>query len=313
MESNEPLSQLLRLLADIGRVRILWLLSQAELAVHELQLILDWGQSRLSTQIGLLREADLLRLRREGKSSYYSLASPDETTPSGRILREVLESWSEGYGREDRPRLRQVLETRAEASRRRFAGDPSYLGEESVPGRTWEIVARGLFLLAPPGTLLDLGAGDGILGTLAAAAGHAVTLLDWSEEQLDRARERAAREGVPVACVRADFHATGLPEASFERVLLSHALHHAPEPLSLLAEAHRLLRPGGTLWVLDLLDHAEEWMKAEQGDIWLGFPPERLEALLQEAGFVAVRTLLPGTDARHQRLSGLCAAATRPR
>ncbi len=311
MDSDQSdLSSLLKLLSDPGRVRILWLLSQSELAVHELQQLLDWGQSRLSTQLGQLRQESLIQLRREGKWSFYAMVSPDLNTTAGRLLREILADHEAREGATDRSRLRLVLEARESVGRNRFQDESSYLGEVGVPARTWEIVARAMFLLVPPCRILDLGAGDGILGCLAAAVGHSVTLVDLSQSQLDRARSRARREGLPeLECVQADFTATGLPDGSFERVLLSHALHHAGDPVALLKESRRLLAPGGMLWLLDLASHAEEWMRAEQGDFWLGFSTEHLEELLREAGFQDVRHLVAGVDPSHKRLSAMGWAA----
>lgn len=299
-------STLLKLLADPGRVRILWLLSQSELAVHELQALLEWGQSRLSTQLGQLRQEGLVQLRREGKWSFYALVAPDLGRLEGRLLREILADHEDRDGSSDRARLRRILESREQEGRSRFQDDTSYLGEVGVPARTWEIVARSLFLLIEPCRLLDLGAGDGIFGCLAAAAGHEATLVDLSQAQLDRAHARARREGLPdIRCVKADFTATGLPNGSFDRVLLSHALHHAGDPLSLLREARRLLAPGGILWILDLASHSEEWMRAEQGDFWLGFTPDHMESLLRECGFERVRSLVAGVDPSHDRLSAI--------
>lgn len=303
--SERDPSNLLKLLADPGRVRILWLLSQSELAVHELQALLDWGQSRLSTQLGQLRQEGLVQLRREGKWSFYALVAPDLGRLEGRLLREILSDHEEREGISDRIRLRQILETRETEGRSRFQ-DVTYLGEIGVPARTWEIVARALFLLLEPCRVLDMGAGDGILGCLAAAAGHESTLVDLSQAQLDRAHARARREGLPdLRCVKADFTATGLPDHSFDRVLLSHALHHAGDPAALLREARRLLAPGGILWILDLAPHAEEWMRAEQGDFWLGFSSEQMTAMLHETGFSRVRSLLAGSDPSHDRLSAI--------
>lgn len=308
---ENDLSNLLKLLADPGRVRILWLLSQSELAVHELQALLDWGQSRLSTQLGQLRQEGLIQMRREGKWSFYALVSPDATRVDGRILSEILADHDQHHGAAERIHLRHVLEAREIEGRSRFQDDPSYLGEVGVPARTWEIVARSMFLLIPPCRLLDLGAGDGILGCLAAAAGHQVTLVDLSDAQLERARSRARREGLPdLTCVQSDFTSTGLPDSSFDRVLLSHALHHAGDPPSLLREARRLLSPGGILWILDLANHSEEWMRAEQGDFWLGFTVDQMRALLSDAGFHEVRNLLAGNDPSHDRLSAMAWACT---
>lgn len=304
--SERDLSNLLKLLADPGRVRILWLLSQSELAVHELQALLDWGQSRLSTQLGQLRQEGLIQLRREGKWSFYALVSPDLSQIDGRVLKEILADHEAREGAPDRLRLRQVLEAREVEGRSRFQDDSSYLGEIGVPARTWEIVARSLFLLLEPCRLLDLGAGDGILGCLAAAAGHDVTLVDLSQAQLDRARSRARREGLPeLRYVQADFTATGLDSGSFDRVMLSHALHHAGDPVALLRESRRILAPGGVLWILDLSPHSEEWMRAEQGDFWLGFSHEHMAAMLHDIGFANVRGLVAGADPSHDRLSAM--------
>ncbi|MBK9575633.1 MAG: ArsR family transcriptional regulator [Fibrobacterota bacterium] len=310
MKQEPDLSSLLKMLSDSGRVRILWLLAQSELAVHELQSILGWGQSRLSTQLGQLKLEGLVQLRREGKWSFYALVSPDASRTEGRLLQEILNDQERREGAADRLRLRQVLETRELDGRRRFQDDSSYLGEVGVPARTWEIVARALFLMMPPLRLLDLGAGDGIVGCLAASAGHSVTLVDWSQAQLDRARSRARREGLDqIATVKADFTATGLPSGGFDRVVLSHVLHHAGEPAALLREARRLLAPGGMLWILDLSAHSEEWMRSEQGDFWLGFSMDQLGQMLQDCGFSEVRHLMAGSDPSHDRLSALGVSA----
>jgi ArsR family transcriptional regulator len=303
---SRDLSSLLKLLADPGRIRILWLLAQSELAVHELQSILGWGQSRLSTQLGQLRAEGLVQLRREGKWSFYALVAADRDRVEGRVLHEVLQDQEVQEGAADRLKLRRILEAREQEGRRRFQDEVSYLGEVGVPARTWEIVARSLFLLLPPCRFLDLGAGDGIFGCLAAAAGHEVTLVDLSQAQLDRARSRARREGLgDLRCVQADFTQTGLEAGSFDRVVLSHALHHAGDPAALLREARRLLAPGGLLWILDLAAHSEEWMRAEQGDFWLGFSVEHIQGLLREAGFTAFHHLMAGSDPSHDRLSAL--------
>lgn len=303
---SRDLSSLLKILADSGRVRILWLLAQSELAVHELQSVLGWGQSRLSTQLGQLRGEGLVQLRREGKWSFYALVAPDRDRVEGRVLQEVLLEQESRDGASDRIKLRRILEAREQEGRRRFQDDASYLGEVGVPARTWEIVARSLFLVLPPCRFLDLGAGDGIFGCLAAAAGHEVTLVDLSQAQLDRARSRARREGLgDLRCVQADFTSTGLDSGSFDRVFLSHALHHAGDPVALLREARRLLAPGGLLWILDLAAHSEEWMRAEQGDFWLGFTIDQLHGLLREAGFSEFRHLMAGADPSHDRLSAL--------
>jgi SAM-dependent methyltransferase len=71
--------------------------------------------------------------------------------------------------------------------------------------------------------------------------------------------------------------------------LLSQALHHAAKPARALAEAARILRPGGRLLLLDLRAHDQAWVTARLGDRWLGFSDQELRQLLRDAGFEHVK------------------------
>ena len=67
------------------------------------------------------------------------------------------------------------------------------------------------------------------------------------------------------------------------------ALHHVPKPDLALCEAVRALKPGGTVLVLELRAHGQDWVRERLGDRWLGFRDESLEDWLFRAGLEDVR------------------------
>jgi ArsR family transcriptional regulator len=115
--------------------------------------------------------------------------------------------------------------------------------------------------------------------------------VDRSPTVLARARLLAQRRrATNVTWKRGELEKLPLDTARFELALLSQALHHAVNPGRALAEAVRILVPGGRLLILELREHKEEWVRDELGDHVLGFSETRLRQLLSEAGLVDVRT-----------------------
>jgi SAM-dependent methyltransferase len=105
-----------------------------------------------------------------------------------------------------------------------------------------------------PGTaMLDLCCGAGLIAGEAAARGAAVTGLDFSPAML--AEARAAHPALHFA--EGDAEAMPFPDASFDAVVSSFGIHHVPRPERALAEAFRVLRPGGTLAVTTWAPPAE--------------------------------------------------------
>ncbi len=72
---------------------------------------------------------------------------------------------------------------------------------------------------------------------------------------------------------------------SVDLVILSQALHHAHSPAKAIASAHRILRPGGQVMILDLLKHNFGRARELYGDQWLGFAESDLHRWLEAAGF----------------------------
>jgi ArsR family transcriptional regulator len=161
-----------------------------------------------------------------------------------------------------------------------------------VPGRSWAAWARALGLLLPPMDVADLGCGEGYLTIEASRWARRVVSIDQSADVLARARALAARRNVSnVTWKRGLLEHLPLADESVDLALLSQALHHAENPARALAEARRILRPGGRVLILDLREHGETWVRAKLGDRWLGFGDDGLKSLMSDAGFsdVAVR------------------------
>lgn len=279
-------SKLLRALGDETRLRILFLLTQEELSGTDLIEILNMAQSRVSTQLALLREAGLVSQRRAGRRSFFSIAADAPAELLERVLcasREAPEFKADLAGLETQ-RMRK-----REESRSYFDRVAATFGEQVLPGRTWEGLTRGLLRLLPRGRYADLGIGDGLLTLMIAEVAEEVTAVDISPKMLEQLEKRAAAAGMSnVRTVEGEIEALPLPDGGFDVAVLSQALHHADLPLAALREAHRILAPGGRLLVLDLLGHAENWVRERLQHRQLGFGETELTSLLREAGFESI-------------------------
>src|SRR6516165_2624054 len=184
-------SNLLGLLAEPSRVRLLALLADNELTVNELTSITELGQSRVSTHLGKLREAGLVRDHRVGGSTFYRLANGEMPADARKLWGLVAEELDDQRLAADRRRCAAVLKARRAAARwpESVAGE---MERHYSPGRTWEALAGGLIGLVKLGDVLDAGAGDGALARLLAPRARSVTCVDISETLIDAARVRLA-------------------------------------------------------------------------------------------------------------------------
>ena len=246
-------SALLRLLSDPTRVRLLALLEREELTVAELSAVLRLAQPRVSTHLAKLKEADLVRDRRAGVSSYYRY-NGELDAKEGALLRALKENVDDAMLRDDERRLPAALAKRARAEgwADTVAGD---MERHYSPGRTWEALARGMTQLVETGDVLDIASGDGVLAELLAPRARSITCVDASERVVAAARKRLKAFG-NVAVHAGDMHALEFPAARFDLVLLMHALTYSERPGVVFAEAARVLRPGGRVLVATLGRHA---------------------------------------------------------
>ncbi len=276
-------SSLFKLLADGTRLRLLRVLAQDRFNVSELTGILGLAQPGVSRHLGLLKEAGLVTEEREAGYVYCRLADGGRTNGQGPLWAlldaQFLASGDDPSVREDEARLQEVLRHRKENFETH--GDVRQL----VPGRSWAAWARALGHLLPALDVVDIGCGDGYLTLEMARWARSVIGIDRSEPVLERAEALAARRHVTnVQWMKGDISRLPLGDASIDVALLSQALHHAADPKVAVAEATRILRPGGRLLVLDLREHDQSWVRHRFGDQRLGFADADLEALLQSTG-----------------------------
>jgi ArsR family transcriptional regulator len=288
MDTVRRTSTLFRLLGDATRLRLLRVLRHDRFNVSELTGILGIAQSGVSRHLGLLKDSGLVVEEREAGYVFYRLA--DRAGEADQALWALLAAQFEtdpadDAVRQDEARLQEVLRLRKENFETH--GDTRQL----VPGRSWAAWARALGHLLPPLDVADVGCGEGYLTLEAARWARTVVGIDRSDAVLDRAKEMARRRRVTnVHWKKGDLARLPLRDETVDVVLLSQALHHASDPERALAEAARVLRPGGRVLVLDLREHDQAWVKTRFGDRHLGFSVDALAALLEGAGLGSIRT-----------------------
>jgi DNA-binding transcriptional ArsR family regulator/protein-L-isoaspartate O-methyltransferase len=278
-------SSVLRLLADPTRVRLLALLEREELTVAELAAVLHLAQPRVSTHLAKLKEAGLVRDRRAGVSAYYR-ANNEGDQAQHDLLTSLRASIDDALLREDAARLPGVLANRAreEGWADTVAGD---MERHYSPGRTWETLARSLLQLLETGDVLDIASGDGITAELLAPHAHSIVCVDSSERVVDAATMRL-KAFANVRVIQGDMHALELGEQRFDLVLMLHALTYAERPAQAVAEAARVLRPGGRLLAVTLGQHDHRTVVEPFDHRNLGFSSGQLDAYARHAGLTVL-------------------------
>jgi len=277
----------LRLLADPTRLRLLLLLEQEELSVAELQQILGMGQSRISSHLAQLKRAGVVEDRRAGKNVYYGASENGQDSRRARITeltrtlaRELPET------ARDRTSLKLVLRKRQDKAREYFDELAGKFGRRYCPGRSWHALAHALITLLPPLTVADLGAGEGTLSQLLAKNARKVIAIDNSPKMVEFGSQLAKKHGFKNLEYRlGDIEDPPIPNNSVDLAILSQALHHAIHPQRAIAVAHRLLKRGGRLVILDLLSHRFERARELYADRWLGFSEVQLHQFLEKNSF----------------------------
>jgi len=314
--SADALQKLFKTLADPTRVRILALLEREELAVQELMDVLGMAQSRVSRHLGILREAGLLRDRRDGTFVYYRFASfPDERwREAWSLARRSLAD--DPLLQRDATALGRVLESRAAQTRAFFdAVGPEWDALRKILNDD-ALRARAVARLVPPGLrVADVGTGTGILAMELARLGLAVVAIDHSPRMLEAAREKLAREGISSVELRlGEAGALPLGDGEVDAAFAHMVLHYVPSPPEALREMARVVKPGGSVVWVDFVRHDREWMRQELGVLWLGFADEEVRSWLADAGLEEVRleTVAPLSAGRDLPATFI-ASARRPR
>jgi ArsR family transcriptional regulator len=298
-------------LADPTRLRLVHLLEAQELGVAELCEILRLPQSTVSRHLKTLAEAGFVAARAEGTSRLYRLAELDAGARRlWRAARDDAQGWP--ALEQDRLRLARRLAARRDEAERFFAGaagDWERLRAE-LYGAAF-LVEAVLALLPRDLVVADLGCGTGDLASRLARHVAHVHAVDRSAAMLRAARRRVG-DSPRVTLHQADLERLPREDASCDAARLVLVLANAPDPRPVLAEARRVLKPGGRAVVVDLSAHADEGLREKLGQARAGFEPADLAALLTAAGLdaSAVHSLPPEPSARAPAL--LLATGERP-
>lgn len=285
-----PRANLFRLLGDEDRLRLLALCAEEELTVGELASLLGESQPQITKKSQPLREVGLLSARRDGtRTLLKSFVAPDPVIDAALEEGRALCSKDGSLAR-----IASIVAQREELSRRFF--DESVATGEPAPVHDAELL-EWLPLLAPllPRRVLaiDVGTGEGTLLPLLSPLYDRVIAVDRSPSRLARCGARIAAMGLANVRLReGDVDDPGLAEDIAQRggadlVVMARVLHHAARPQDAITAAMRLLRDGGHLVIVDYLPHDDEAMR-EQGDVWLGFEPQKLRGWLEDAALEVI-------------------------
>ena len=274
----------LRALGDPTRLRLLALLDCEELSVNELQAITGLGQSRISTHLGQLQETSLVASRRDGKRSLYRAETPTKARDSLALARQAAAEISEHDA--DQAGLRRVLDERNHHARLFFNQVAGRFDRQYGPGRSWQAFGHFLLRILPPLDIADLGSGEGLLAELLARRARKIICVDNSKRIVDFGTRKAKKNGLKnVEFRQGNIESPPIRAKTIDLALLSQALHHAEHPEKTVVAAHKILRPGGQVMILDLLEHNQAKVAKHLGDRWPGFSETQLHTWLKNAGF----------------------------
>ena len=278
--------------ADPTRLRLLALAARGAFCVNDFCDILGQSQPRLSRHLRLLCESGLLERTREGANAWFVLAQGD----AGALARDILRRADDAHPllAADRRGATRVLAERARAASEKFrraGADWDEMRALELPAAEVEAALLGLLGDAPLGRVLDVGTGTGRLLEFLAPRLECGLGIDASRTMLALARVRLAKPEFSHLGVRlADMYALPLHDASYDTVLLQMVLHYAESPAQVIAEAARVLAPGGRLLIVDLAPHDRAELREKLAHRVLGFADSDLAALLESSGLHAEKS-----------------------
>lgn len=284
----------LKAVADGTRRGVLTVLHAHELNVSELVEVLSQPQSTVSRHLRVLREAGLIRDRRDGNTVLYSVHQTSDGGSGSDLSARLLE-WLKGQPLpvSVRARLDGVIRARGQMSVRffdRVGRQWDALREESF-GTQFHLEAF-LSLLPREWVVADIGTGTGYLLPVLARHFERVIGVDPVARMLDAARHRVEFHGLDNVDLRGgDLAVLPVSDASVDLAIASLVLHHVPAPRDALAELSRVVRPGGHILIVEQMSHRGEAFRERMQDRWWGFDPEELIDHLGSVGFADVRSV----------------------
>ena len=275
-----------RALADLTRLRILALLRSMELSVGELAQVLGQSQPRVSRHVKILCDAGLAGRRKEGSWVFVALGKPHAVDP----VAAALDAWSkveaDHWAVADAARLAAVRADRAASAAAWFqahAGEWDAIRSLHVADSEVEAAMATLVGEAPLGMLVDIGTGTGRMLELFGGRAEAALGIDRSSEMLRLARAKLHERG-NTELRQADLYALPLADGVADLAILHHVLHFAETSGAAIAEASRVLAPGGRLLVADFAPHDREDLRTRDAHVRLGFADDQVAAWFEAAG-----------------------------
>lgn len=287
MTATLPLADHFQALADPTRLRILALLRLMELSVGELAQVLGQSQPRVSRHLKILADAGVLERRKEGSWVFLTLAEAERVEPMFALIDRWGDSATEALFASDAARTESVRAERSEAANRYFAGHAEvwdqirslHVAESEVERAIDRALGRRAL-----GRLVDIGTGTGrMIELFGPRAAHAIG-IDRSSEMLRLARAKLESAGISSSLRQGDMYALPLADEAADNVIIHQVLHYAHSPASAIAEAARVLAPGGTLLVVDFAAHEREDLRERDAHIRLGFEDEVMAGWFAAAG-----------------------------
>ena len=287
MTAALPLADRFQALADPTRLRIVALLRLMELSVGELAQVLGQSQPRVSRHLKILADAGVLERRKEGSWVFLTLGEPERVEPLFGLIDQWADTATQLLFASDAARTETIRAERAEAANRYFAGHAEmwdqirslHVAESEV-----ERAIDGALGKRPLGRLVDIGTGTGRMIELFGPRAAQATGIDRSSEMLRLARVKLEAAGIPSSLRQGDMYALPLAEESADSVIIHQVLHYAHSPATAIAEAARVLAPGGTLLIVDFAAHEREELRDRDAHIRLGFEDEVMAGWFAAAG-----------------------------
>ncbi len=295
-------------LSEESRLRLFHLLSKGYFNVQELTSALDLSQSTISHHLKVLQGSGLVRQHREGTWNYYTLDDA-ENGLSQSLMESILSQLELSNDKKEQELVSHnlhaakiLLERRQQQSHRFF--------EEVAP--RWNNLRRTAFGLTPDDEpieyfyqellaqlrpdecLIELGCGSGtLLEHILPRTGKTIA-VDYSPAMIEEAKRSLGARSTTVDFRLGFLEHLPVGDESADKAVAAMVLHHLSSPQDALQDIARVLKPNGSLLILDLMAHADDSMRDKFADVWLGFEPRQVEQWLCNVGFRSTETHVLG-------------------
>ena len=284
--------EIFRALGDPTRLRILALLRSMELSVGELAQVLGQSQPRVSRHVKILVDAELAERRKEGSWVFVALGDRDAVEPVMAALDRWTAETPDPWVVADVARLAAVRADRAASAAAWFedhAGEWDAIRSLHVADSEIEEAMTGVIGEGHLGTLIDIGTGTGRMLELFGDRADAALGIDRSSEMLRLARAKLhGRANTELR--QADLYALPMGDGAADIAILHHVLHFAQQPGAAIAEAARVLGPGGRLRIFDFAPNDRGELRTRNAHTRLGFADDQIAGWFGNAGLSLART-----------------------